>query len=699
MKHPLSIALLAALLAGLAQAQNDDCATPDIIAGQGTFPYDNSLATTGIEGQNEANCYAFGTSAIYQDIWFEWTADLTGVAVIDTCGASADTRIAAYPAGGCPLDGTSLTCNDDNCGLQSQVSFSVVNGTSYLLQVGNFGVGQGSFENLNIAIAIPPANDDCSTPTAISGQGLFSYNNAAASTGAEGQLESLCYAFGSTGIDNDIWFEWTADATGTARVDTCGSTSDTKLAAYPAGGCPADGTAIACNDDFCGLQSTILFPCVSGSTYLIQAGNFPGATGGATDMNILIGNAPSNDDCSNAIDISGMTSMAFDTSFASGGGGLGASCNSGAASSDIFFTYTPATSDDYVWSICGASYDVVLSVLDACGGTELGCDDGFATGIGACAGTVNDVTVFTPGLIAGTTYVIQVDGWGGAQGTGQLDIGTYTPPPGDDCSAPDPIAGQGVFPYDNTLASTGAEGQNEAICYAFGTSASNQDLWFDWTADATGMATIQTCGSAPDTRLTAYPSGMCPTQDSSLACNDDTCGLQSEIMFPVAGGQTYLIQAGNFAAGQGGPSDLIISIDSTGFGPGTNVCTSTVNSTGQASMMSATGSASIAANDVVISADSLPTQPGIFIAGPTETQIPFFNGFLCVSPTGLQRFNTIDIPSSGVVSTIVDIATSAPGGLNVVAGSPYYFQRWNRDPAAGGGNANFSDAYEIVYTP
>ena len=135
------------------------------------------------------------------------------------------------------------------------------------------------------------------------------------------------------------------------------------------------------------------------------------------------------------------------------------------------------------------------------------------------------------------------------------------------------------------------------------------------------------------------------------------------------------------------------------LGVGANYCTSLVNSTGLAATISASGSASIAANDLVLTASSLPAQPGIFIAGPTQAQIPFFNSFLCVDPMGLQRFNAVNVPSGGVVSEAVDLATSAPGGINAVAGSTYNYQRWNRDPAAGGGNATFSDALEVPYQP
>ena len=121
-------------------------------------------------------------------------------------------------------------------------------------------------------------NDACASAQAIAGSGSFNFDCTSATTGAEGQAEGLCYAFGSTVIDLDVWFEWTADFTGSARISTCSLTSeDTKIAAYPSGGCPAAQSAIACNDDACNFQSTIAFDVLSGSSYMIQLGNFPGS--------------------------------------------------------------------------------------------------------------------------------------------------------------------------------------------------------------------------------------------------------------------------------------------------------------------------------------------------------------------------------------------------------------------------------------
>lgn len=145
------------------------------------------------------------------------------------------------------------------------------------------------------------------------------------------------------------------------------------------------------------------------------------------------------------------------------------------------------------------------------------------------------------------------------------------------------------------------------------------------------------------------------------------------------------------------PTVTHVSIDSTSVG--TNFCISTVNSTGVESTIFASGSASVSANDLVLTAVDLPDQPGIFIAGPAMAQIPFFNGFLCVDSNGLQRFLNTAAPTAGVITEAVDIATSAAGGLNVASGSCYFYQRWNRDPAGGGGAANFSNGLRIAYVP
>jgi hypothetical protein len=75
----------------------------------------------------------------------------------------------------------------------------------------------------------------------------------------------------------NIWFCYTAGETGTATVSLCGSSYDTKLAAYD--GCECWGPQIACNDDYCGLQSQIEIPVTAGNQYLIEVGGYSSNTG------------------------------------------------------------------------------------------------------------------------------------------------------------------------------------------------------------------------------------------------------------------------------------------------------------------------------------------------------------------------------------------------------------------------------------
>ena len=146
------------------------------------------------------------------------------------------------------------------------------------------GARNANTTNQNLVVG---GSDDCNTPDAISGVGAFVFDQSAATTGADGQNEYSCYAFGSSTVDSDVWFEWTAPSNDLFTVQTCNLTStDTKIAAYPGGGCPAIGTSIACNDDLCGFQSSIQFPGTAGSTYMLQIGTFPGALAGSGTFDI-----------------------------------------------------------------------------------------------------------------------------------------------------------------------------------------------------------------------------------------------------------------------------------------------------------------------------------------------------------------------------------------------------------------------------
>lgn len=262
----------------------NECAAPTLISGFGNFPYDNRFATTSAEGQLNCECFGFGSSAIEDDIWFRWTAPTSGVVTASLCAnQSHDSRMAVYADPGCPQN-PPLACDDDWCSFvgPSQVSWQASAGASYLLQIGNFSVGGGVLGSLSIQPQSVPVNDSCQAPTLILGAGPHNFDNTTATTGREGQCETLCTSVQTTTITNDVWFTWVADFDGIAQLSLCASPIDTRCAVYLGSTCPGLGTALACDDDGCYFAgpSRLNFAAQYGQSYLIQVGCFPSMPGG-----------------------------------------------------------------------------------------------------------------------------------------------------------------------------------------------------------------------------------------------------------------------------------------------------------------------------------------------------------------------------------------------------------------------------------
>ncbi|MFP8871145.1 MAG: hypothetical protein VCB43_06825 [Myxococcota bacterium] len=140
-----------------------------------------------------------------------------------------------------------------------------------------------------------------------------------------------------------------------------------------------------------------------------------------------------------------------------------------------------------------------------------------------------------------------------------------------------------------------------------------------------------------------------------------------------------------------GPGTLTVN------GTGTNYCAANPNSTGAPAHISAGGSDSILANDLVLHASPVPNNPGIFIYGPNQTQTPFGNGFLCLQGQVGFLYTPVFAASNNAMR-IVDYA-NLPVGSQISAGSTWNFQYLYRDPVAGGAKFNTSDGLSITFTP
>ena len=255
---------------------NDDCADATAVS---ALPFDDAIADTSeatTEPSDPTNGCDFQKGS--NSVWYRFTAPSDGVVVADTFGSDYDTTLAAY-TGACGAFTDELDCDEDSGGgSQSQISFPVTSGTTYLIEVtGNDASGSLAF---SLAFAAPPANDACGAPVVIAAAPFTDSRDTIGATTAAGDPASTC---GESQHSASVWYHFTSPASGSVTVDTFGSDYDTVLAVY-SGSC-AVPVEVACNDDDTEPpQSRIEFAATGGVAYLIAVTGFEGGGGGNLDF-------------------------------------------------------------------------------------------------------------------------------------------------------------------------------------------------------------------------------------------------------------------------------------------------------------------------------------------------------------------------------------------------------------------------------
>ena len=148
------------------------------------------------------------------------------------------------------------------------------------------------------------------------------------------------------------------------------------------------------------------------------------------------------------------------------------------------------------------------------------------------------------------------------------------PPANDDCQSSMLIAAEGLYPWDNSNATT--DGPDHAGCDAAGFSGVERDLWYCWVSPCSALVTVRTCqATGLDTKLAVYNGCDCPVNDARLlACDDDLCSLQSMVQFNAFAGVSYLIRVGNFqgAPGGGGAFEVVCGAPANSACPDPGSC-------------------------------------------------------------------------------------------------------------------------------
>ena len=513
---------------------NDDCANATPIGEVTDQPFSTLLAT--VSGA-DPGC---GGGQAPVDIWYAYTAPGDGIATVDLCGSTYDTRLAVWDACG----GNVLLCNDDDnyCGnnsYQSYLSGAVSSGTIYYIQVGGYGTDTGNGDITITFTAFPP-NDDCANATSIGEVTDLPFSTFAATQSGENP------GCGGATDPYDIWYAYTATVSGMATFDLCGSGFNTRLAIWDACG----GTVLDCNNNngpACpGQQSSIEMAVASGITYYVQVGGRQDNQGDG-DLSISVVPFPENNDCANATAINEVTDLAYSTTAATASG-ANPGCGGGTDPIDIWYAYIATESGTGSFDLCGSTYDTRLAIWDACGGNVLACndDDDFC-------GSGSTQSYISMEVTSGTLYYVQVSGYNADAGDGDLTISVIPEVANDDCANATPVNEINDLPFTTIGATAGGD---DPGC---GGGQPPVDIWYAYTATVSGTASFDLCGSSFDTRLAIWDA----CGGTVIACNDDdgpVCsGTNASIEINVSLGSTYYVQVGGYNTDVGN-GDLTIYV-------------------------------------------------------------------------------------------------------------------------------------------
>ncbi len=211
----------------------------------------------------------------------------------------------------------------------------------------------------------------------------------------------------------------------------------------------------------------------------------------------------------------------------------------------VWFDWTPIVSQTITITTKRSDFDTVLAVYT---GPTISNLTIIATNDDIVPSSNVQSTVTFP-AVAGVTYHIAVDGWGGAVGTVVLNI---APPANDDFTNSWTLSGKsGITNCYNV------GGSKEFHEPAHAGDVGGHSIWFKWTAPTNGPVDIDTSGSDFDTTLAVY-TGTVVTNLTTIASNDDDIGspgaITSRLWFNAVAGTTYRIAVDGFGGAVGNVS-------------------------------------------------------------------------------------------------------------------------------------------------
>jgi hypothetical protein len=538
-------ALLAASLAAQTPPINDEpsgaiALAPGANSGLG-FTTENASISVGL-GLLGPSC-----NVGLDDVWFTFAATTTGVYVFHTTpdaqaapGSLRDTVLSV-------VDSTLtavLKCDDDSSDVPTpdaghQMSRTALpmtaGGWVYVRVARKIGVLDGTF---SVTVAGPSLNGGqnggATFAAALPITDGVSYGQFMGQT-ASGVGGNGCSAFSTA--TPDIWYLYTPTVSGTTIVFVEGLTTAIafSLAAYDASAGAAGLTAVP---GACGASRHTSFAATAGTPYAIRIGMAQPVTWdviGAFGLSIATLPPTTNDSCSAAAQLV-VGDNRLTTTGATPDPALPVACPSG--------SFSPTTNLDVWGSFTTPAPGRVRFGARGLGTLQFAVYGGSCGALVPIACEVGTSVVSVDDVVGGSVYYVRGGPTSPANvGAVDFDVHFEAFPSNDDCAGATPIFDGTTSGLTNIGATTSPGAPS---CFA-----TNNDVWFSWTATTTGTAAISGCGSSGDPLFALYDA----CGGVELACDDDDAAklgpcasvssLAPYLEVPVVAGSTYLLRVGS----------------------------------------------------------------------------------------------------------------------------------------------------------
>lgn len=360
---------------------NDTCDRP-IFIGQGPIPDYAERRTTGTTedaSSDGASTCGFGGGP---DVWYEFSSPHRGYLELELCGSELINPVISIHRG-CPGGSFNQVfcandCDDPGCdgACIDRPWIPIEPGADYLIRVASDKGYPGGLFTL-VSRFVPHADDCADAP-------LVAVPSTTRGITTLATVDPVDQCDATPVTAPGVWYRVIGTGA-TMTASLCGAADyDTKLSLY-CGGCEAP-TCLAQNDDACGLQSEISWCSAPGQQYYILVHGY-NTSAGSFELSVSSSGpacgftwncAPVNDECDRALPLVEGTTLLDNGSAQTDSGQT--SC--GGVANDLWHSYMPACSGTVTIDTCqptiGTLGNTVISVLDACDGTELRCNDDYA---------------------------------------------------------------------------------------------------------------------------------------------------------------------------------------------------------------------------------------------------------------------------------------------------------------------------------